>query len=64
MKRTVPLCDVLNFLTKEARAARKEALACVATHTETGRWEAFRYRHYAASLEQVRDQLKDYYNGY
>ena len=64
MKRTVPLKDVLDFMTKEAKAARKEALGIMAFHNETCRWDAFRMRHYAASVEQVRDMLRDFYNGY
>jgi len=58
------LREVLDLISGEARAARKEAIAFTHEGTETGRWEAFRWRHYAHSLDDIRAIIKDRYNGY
>lgn len=58
------LRNILELIAGEARAARKEALAFTHEGTELFRWEAFRLRHYAHSLEDIRALLKDRYNGF
>jgi len=60
----VPLREVLEVLTKHAKVSRHDALMHVRDGSETGRWDAFRLRHYAASLEDARDILHDYYGGF
>lgn len=61
----VPLREVLDVLTKHVKEAKREALQYM-RHTNHPRdsWDAFRLRHYAASLEDARDILHDYYGGF
>jgi hypothetical protein len=60
----VPLREVLDLLNREARSARREAVQHVHNGTETGRWEAFRLRHYSMSVQDVASIIRDYYGGY
>ena len=60
----VPLSEVLNLLKKEARSARREASTIIEGDAPIGRWDSFRLKHYADSITDAADMIRDYYRGY